>query len=250
MSDYLLPIVQVSSLILAFTVYRFNFKKDSFSKLSLEANKLKSEVSTEHYSLGNPELLELPMYLNSLNDDHVYYSDIKNETKRFKSTYGYPLHDTYHPVYDWYIEFSNKGHFDTVGIEIDYTIITYKLAYKFNGDVNKPSNYELVEGDKIRKKEFISYISSDDSKKIFICKLYGAFAKADLVVNSLKSKKMNHIKSPIKLDTYVSPYLTALSYIDVSLLLSLAGKELSDDLQLQSFPQELIATETIQNEGW
>lgn len=237
----------VTSCIIAYMVYKFNFKKDSFSKLSLKAGKFRSEASMEHYSLGNSALLELPMYLNILNDEHVYFSDLKNKAERFISKYGYPLADTYHMPYDWYIEISNKGYFDTVDIEISYTINIYKLAYIFDGSLDELSSYELILGDTIHKTESISYISSEDSIKIFVCRLYGAFVKADLVINSLKSKKMSHIKVPTKIDTYLSPYLTGLSYIDSSLFLSLAGKYSSEDILMKSIPSEIIATKVIQD---
>lgn len=220
-------IIGISNLILGFFVFRFNYRKDNFSKLSLKPVKIES-VNNLPIEKRKNILLEEFSYVNDMNDENFYYLEGKNKkTYRFGKNNGYCAESLFHENYDWVIKVENKGLFPSTNIYIKYEVIVKKLIVFYNEDTSA-IDYELIIDDVIENSINIDYIAADATKNIFICNLKGEFPNADLNILELKSSEMRYIKKSTQIDNYVHPNLMNSANVNFDLLTNIAGMSLSE----------------------
>lgn len=215
-------VIGLSNLILGIFVFKFNFKKDSFSKISLRPLKTLSLKEDETFANRTLRSLTDLEYVNDINDEDIHFHSVKDGGNyRYGSKNGYCSDDLLHEMYDWAFEVQNKGDFPSTNIEIEYEITVYKLfrAQESEGVYSYTLSPDFV----LKRTETIDYIAADDTKKIFISTINGEFPRATISVLGLKSSQMKYIKKPTLIDNYVHPTLMNSAHIDVSLFEKLAG---------------------------
>lgn len=218
---YIPTAISFFSFLLAFIVYKFNFKKDSFSKLSLKPIKVKS------INNNSEETTEMPVvdfrYVNDINDEHIHYKIINgNPIYRFGIANGYGDEKFKHEEYDWVLELHNKGSFPSKHITLKYDILIKRLKFGPSKD-SMGIGFSLDSDISIPQEEYIEYIGADEVKRIFICTLNGEFPEARIIVNKLESSEMKLIKKPTLIDRYIHPYLNNTKGIDTKLFLEMSG---------------------------
>lgn len=213
-------IIGLLSLVLSIFVFKFNFKKDSFSKISLKPLKVLSmDDSTKDRTKKSLTDLE---YINDMNDEDVHFKKTeKGYSYRFGSRNGFCNDTLLHEMYDWVIEIENRGAFPSTNIEIEYEILIKKL--NVFSDEDGMNGFQMIPECTVKRSIKIDYMAADDKKKIFVTTLNGEFPQAFISVLSLRSSEMKFIKKRTQIDSYIHPKLTNSANINSALFLEMAG---------------------------
>lgn len=202
--------------------YQFNYKRNSFSHLSIKAIKLDRELTrptTESNELRTVDYFNYPIGEND------FY--IEDGELRFTPENGYCSTSEYHKEYDWFFEIKNIGNFSSTDIELFYEIEVTKLL------ITLEEEYETFSTDPIRvhgvsRQVHIPYMAADETKRIFVSTLRGEFADASITITSLKSKELDFITEDTVIDSYIHPTLLMANDHTPSLYYALSGKNRED----------------------
>ena len=192
-SSLIVLLISLLNLILALKVFKFN-QGNSVAKVSvIPVQKLMKDQGEVHY-------------INPTNDNNFYYDDFNNY--RYGKR-GYPIKSFKHEEIHWYFEVNNKSDLPAINVVINFSL---KIPFQWFWGTKHNENIEEL-GDRLTdEKELfdeirIDYLAPEETKKVFITRLFGAFSYADLYLNTLKSSERVFIKKPVKVDTYVHPAL-------------------------------------------
>ncbi|PIC94561.1 hypothetical protein CSV69_16100 [Sporosarcina sp. P26b] len=124
---------------------------------------------------------------------------------------GFPDSSQYHAPLVWEIEVHNKSDYIATFIELEYEITIYKVEMQFGIDELDITSEEYVPYNIFKRSINFDYLASDDKKVFKVLYLHGEFIKADIIITKLKSKELEFISTPIRLDEYKQPMLDWLS---------------------------------------
>ena len=188
-SSSLVLLISFMNLIVAIKVFKFN-KSNAFAKVSV--------IPVQHIKKENDDI----HYINSTSDYCFYYDD--NDLYRYGRR-GYPIKKFTHEEVHWYFEVTNKSDVPALDVEINFSLrINFQWFWTTKDNENIEDVHDKIMDQKEIFQEFkIEYLAPQESKKVFITKLNGAFSHADLHLNILKSSDKVFINKSVKVDKYV-----------------------------------------------
>jgi len=214
-------IFALASLYFVYLSYKFNYRKDAVSKISLTPKKELLEKSRPE--LSNDMVIADEFFINSTSEEDIAFIPVNkyHSDDRFSSKNGFSIN--LHHTYDWYFEVENIGDHPSTEIELEYRISIEKFSRSYDElgnviSINDP--YVDFEVDRIEK---IPYMAANEKKKVFICTLQGAFPLASIRVKKLKSKQMKFITESTLIDTYVHPQIQNFETFDPENFIGLSG---------------------------